>query len=131
MAAAAIARGYSYYAVTDHSLYMGMVNGLDGARLRQQREEIDSLNAEYRRQGVDFQLLQGIEVDILPDGSLALPDDVLDQLDWVVASPHVSLNQPRDVATKRCATRMWIASATRPDVSCCDVAAQILTSRLY
>lgn len=101
MAAAAQARGYSHYVVSDHSLYMGMVNGLDGARLRQQRIEIDALNAEYERQGVDFRLLQGIEVDILPDGTLALPDDVLATLDWVVASLHVSLRQERAAVTQR------------------------------
>jgi DNA polymerase (family 10) len=101
MAHAARARGYMRYAVTDHGLYMGMVNGLDGARLREQRHEIDAFNAEMQRQGEAFRLLQGIEVDILPDGALALPDDVLAQLDWVVASPHVSLHQPRPAATER------------------------------
>jgi len=101
MAQAARARGYTRYAVTDHGLYMGMVNGLDGARLREQQVEIDAYNAEMQRQGQAFRLLQGIEVDILPDGALALPDDVLAQLDWVVASPHVSLHQPRPAATER------------------------------
>jgi DNA polymerase (family 10) len=101
MAHVARARGYTRYAITDHSLYMGMVNGLDGARLREQRREIDAFNAEMARQGEEFRLLQGIEVDILPDGALALPDDVLAQLDWVVASPHVSLHQPRAAATER------------------------------
>lgn len=101
MAAAARARGYTRYAVTDHSLYMGMVNGLDGARLREQRREIDAYNAAMQRAGEAFQLLQGIEVDILPDGALALSDDVLAQLDWVVASPHVSLHQNRPIATER------------------------------
>ena len=72
VAEAARARGYTYYAITDHGMYMGMVNGLDGARLRAQRVEIDEVNAEYASRGIDFRLLQGIEVDILPDGSLAL-----------------------------------------------------------
>lgn len=101
MAEAARSRGYSYYVVSDHSFYMGMVNGLDAARLKQQRAEIDALNAEFRRDGIDFRLLQGIECDILPDGSLALSDDVLATLDWVVASLHVSLRQERDVVTPR------------------------------
>lgn len=101
MGHAARARGYTRYAITDHGLYMGMVNGLDDARLREQRHEIDALNAEMERQGEAFRLLQGIEVDILPDGALALPDDVLAQLDWVVASPHVSLHQGRTAATER------------------------------
>lgn len=113
MAEAAIARGYRYYVVTDHSLYMGMVNGLDGVRLKQQRQEIEQLNGEYQRRGIDFRLLQGIEVDILPDGALALPDDVLAELDWVVASPHVSLQQPRAAATER-----LLRAIRNPHVDC-------------
>jgi DNA polymerase (family 10) len=100
-AEAAIARGYSYYAITDHSFYMGMVNGLDAARLKAQRAEIDAANAEFVRRGIEFQLLQGSEVDILPDGTLALPDEVLATLDWVVASLHVSLRQERETVTRR------------------------------
>ncbi len=101
MAAAAIAQGYEYYVITDHSFYMGMVNGLDAARLKQQRAEIDALNADFQRRGINFQLLQGSEVDMLPDGSLALPDDVLATLDWVVASLHVGLRQERELVTQR------------------------------
>ena len=91
MAAAAQARGYRSIAITDHSAYLGITNGLDGARLRQQAEEIGALNAEYAAQGLDFVILRGVEVDITADGTLALPDDVLADLDIVVASPHVSL----------------------------------------
>lgn len=101
MAETARARGYSHYVVTDHSHYMGIVNGLDPARLKQQRAEIDALNAEFARQKLVFRLLQGIEVDILPDGSLALPDEALATLDWVVASPHVGLRQDRATITQR------------------------------
>jgi len=113
MAEAGAARGYSYYAITDHSEYMGMVNGLNAARLRQQRAEIDAVNDELRRRGVELRLLQGIEVDILPDGSLALPDDALAALDWVVASPHVSLRQTREVFTER-----LLAAIRNPHVDC-------------
>ncbi len=101
MAAAAVARGYEYYVITDHSFYMGMVNGLDAARLKQQRAEIDAANADFQRRGIDFRLLQGCEVDLLPDGTLALPDEVLATLDWVVASLHVGLRQERDLVTQR------------------------------
>jgi DNA polymerase (family 10) len=101
MAEGAIARGYRYYAITDHGAYMGMVNGLDAARLKAQRAEIDAANGEFARRGLDFRLLQGTEVDILPDGSLALADDVLATLDWVVASLHVSLRQDRETVTRR------------------------------
>jgi DNA polymerase (family 10) len=101
MAAAAVARGYEYYVISDHSFYMGMVNGLDAERLKAQRAEIDAVNADYERRGVNFRLLQGSEVDLLPDGSLALADDVLETLDWVVASLHVGLRQEREPVTQR------------------------------
>jgi DNA polymerase (family 10) len=101
MAEAARARGYSHMALTDHSLFLGITNGLDGARLRQQAAEVAALNAEYAAGGIDFRILRGIEVDITADGGLALPDDVLAELDIVVASPHVKLSQPREDATER------------------------------
>ncbi len=101
MAAAARARGYSHIAMTDHSDYLGLVNGLDGARLREQAREIAALNEQFAAAGDPFRILRGIEVDITPDGSLALPDDVLAELDIVVASPHVQLQQPPEQATER------------------------------
>ncbi|KAB8143983.1 DNA polymerase/3'-5' exonuclease PolX [Chloroflexia bacterium SDU3-3] len=97
MAEAAMARGYSHMAITDHSAYLGIVNGLDAARLKAQAEEIRALNAELG----GFRILRGVEVDITPDGGLALPDEVLAELDIVVASPHVQLRQPAEQATER------------------------------
>jgi DNA polymerase (family 10) len=87
--------------MTDHNAYLGIVRGLDPARLQEQAAEIDALNATFANQNEDFRILRGVEVDILPDGSLALPDDVLAALDIVVASPHVSLRQPPEKATER------------------------------
>jgi DNA polymerase (family X) len=101
MAAAAQARGYRYMAITDHSAYLGITNGLDAARLTQQAAEVAALNAEYAARGDGFRILRGIEVDITADGSLALADEVLAELDIVVASPHVSLRQPIEQATER------------------------------
>jgi DNA polymerase (family 10) len=101
MAEAARARGYSYIAITDHSAYLGVTNGLDGARLKQQAAEIAALNDEYAARGERFRILRGVEVDITADGALALPDDVLAGLDLVVASPHVKLSQPVEQATER------------------------------
>jgi DNA polymerase (family 10) len=101
MAQAAKARGYRYMAITDHSAYLGVTNGLDGARLREQAAEVAALNGEFAARGDDFRILRGVEVDITPDGGLALPDDVLAGLDIVVASPHVSLRQPAEQATER------------------------------
>ncbi|MFN8500979.1 DNA polymerase/3'-5' exonuclease PolX [Kouleothrix sp.] len=101
MAEAAIARGYSHVALTDHSAFLGITNGLDAERLRSQAGEVAALNAEYAAAGVNFRILRGIEVDITADGGLALPDDVLAELDVVVASPHVKLSQPPEQATER------------------------------
>ncbi|MFN5928968.1 MAG: PHP domain-containing protein, partial [Roseiflexaceae bacterium] len=101
MAEAARQHGYTHIAITDHGALIGITNGLDTKRLRQQRLEIEVVNTQYRAAGVDFHLLHGVEVDILVDGSLALPDAVLHELDIVVASPHIHLRQPAEVATNR------------------------------
>ena len=101
MAEAARARGYSHIAITDHSAYIGMTHGLDAERLRAQRREIAALNAAYAAQGIPFRILCGVEVDMTPEGSLALPDDVLAELDIVVASAHIQLRQSPEAATER------------------------------
>ena len=102
MAEAARRRGYSYWGVTDHSVGLGVVQGVDGERLRRQREEIDAANMHFRGQGIDFKLLQGSEVEILSDGTLGLPDEVLKTLDVAVASIHSAQRQDRDTITARC-----------------------------
>jgi DNA polymerase (family 10) len=101
MAEAARARGYSHIAMTDHSAYIGLTHGLDAERLRAQRREIAALNAAYAAQGIPFRILCGVEVDMTPEGSLALPDDVLAELDIVVASAHIQLRQSPEAATER------------------------------
>lgn len=102
MAEVARGRGYRYWAVCDHSVGLGMVGGLDGERLQQQALEIARLNEQYAAQGIDFRLLRGTEVEILADGSLGLPDEVLAELDVVVASIHSGLRQERETITERC-----------------------------
>ena len=97
MVAAAQARGLKYIAITDHSQRVSMANGLDGERARRQWEAIDRLNAKLK----GFQVLKGIECDILEKGGMDLSDDVLAEADWVVASVHYGQNQPRDQITKR------------------------------
>ncbi len=97
MAAAARQRGLKYIAVTDHSKRVSMVGGLDGDRLREQWAEIDRLNRRLR----GFIVLKGVEVDILERGGLDLPDDVLAEADWVVASVHYGQRQSRDKITGR------------------------------
>lgn len=92
MAAAAIERGLEYIAITDHSKRVTMAHGLDSTRLRQQWKEIDKLNQELD----DLVVLKGIECDILEAGGMDLPDDVLAEADWVIASLHYGQNQPRE-----------------------------------
>jgi len=101
MAESARQRGYRYAAITDHGALMGITNGLNTKRLREQRREINAVNDSYRAAGIDFEVLRGVEVDILVDGSLALPNSVLHELDVVIASPHVNLRQTPEVATAR------------------------------
>lgn len=101
MAEAARARGYEYWNVSDHSVGLGVVQGVDGERLRRQRAEIDAYNRYAAEQGFVFRLLQGSEVEILADGSLGLPDDVLATLDVVVASIHSAQRQDRETITAR------------------------------
>ena len=97
MAAAAQACGYAYMALTDHSRRVAMAHGLDPTRVARQCREIDKLNAKLK----DFTILKGIEVDILKDGDLDLPDKTLAQLDVVVASVHSYFDLPREAQTER------------------------------
>jgi DNA polymerase (family X) len=84
MVEAARARGLKYIAITDHSKYVGVTHGLDAERLARQMDAIDKLNETLP----GFTILKGAEVDILPDGSLALPDSMLQQLDVVIIAVH-------------------------------------------
>jgi DNA polymerase (family X) len=97
MIAAAKARGLEYIAITDHSKRVSMARGLDGNRLLNQWQEIDCV----RREHPDIQILKGIECDILESGGMDLPDDVLAQADWVIASVHYGQNQSLDQITER------------------------------
>ena len=97
MAEAAKARGYAYIALTDHSRRVAMAHGLDPALLTRQAREIDRLNE--RLDGLT--ILKGIEVDILKDGRLDLPDTSLAKLDVVVAAVHSYFDLPREAQTDR------------------------------
>ena len=97
MAAGARACGYEYMALTDHSRRVAMTHGLDPARLARQIHEIDRLNEKLHR----FTILKGIEVDILKDGRLDLPDSSLAKLDLVVAAVHSHFDLLRDAQTDR------------------------------
>jgi DNA polymerase (family 10) len=100
MAEAARGRGYSYLAVTDHSASHGFGNDVPADRLRERIEEVRQLNAGRR----GFRVLAGSEVNILPDGSLDYDDELLGQLDWVIASVHTSFRISQKAMTKRVLT---------------------------
>ncbi len=97
MARAARERGYEYLAICDHTPAVGAVRGLTPDDVRRQGEEIAAANVEL----APFRVLRGIECDILADGRLDLPDDVLAELDWVQASVHGGQRMPRAEMTKR------------------------------
>jgi DNA polymerase (family 10) len=97
IAMAARALGYEYVAICDHSRSLTVANGLSVERLRDQMAEIDRLNDTLE----GFTVLKGSEVDIKADGSLDLPDDVLEDLDIVVASVHTGMRQERGPITQR------------------------------
>jgi DNA polymerase (family X) len=97
MAQSAQAAGLEYFALTDHSQRLAMVHGLDPLRLREQWGEVEAVATRL----VGITILRGIEVDILEDGMLDLPDDVLGELDWVVASVHSKLDMEPDAMTRR------------------------------
>jgi DNA polymerase (family X) len=97
MGRAAIERGYAYLAICDHTPSVGAVKGLTGDDVRRQGEEIAAANEVL----APFRVLRGTECDILPDGRLDLPDDVLAELDWVQASVHGGQRMPRAEMTKR------------------------------
>ncbi|MGN6261573.1 MAG: DNA polymerase/3'-5' exonuclease PolX [Ralstonia sp.] len=98
MAAQARLLGYQYLAVTDHSPRIGVTHGLTADRLAAQADAIDRFNAEHEGWPV---LLKGVEVDILEDGSLDLPDSVLGRLDLVVGAIHSHFSLPADQQTSR------------------------------
>jgi DNA polymerase (family X) len=109
MGAAARERGYEYLAICDHTPAVGAVRGLSPDDVRRQAYEIAAANAVL----APFRVLAGIECDILPDGRLDLPDDVLAQLDWVQASVHGGQRMPRAELTRRVE-----AALLHPDVRC-------------
>lgn len=110
MADAAIARGLSYIAITDHSKRVSMAMGLDEKRARQQWRTIDELRPEYEGRLV---ILKGIECDILEKGGMDLADDCLAEADWVLASIHYGQKQPREQITERI-----LSAIANPHVTC-------------
>ena len=98
MADAALARGYQYIAITDHSKNLAMTNGLDEKRALEHIQHIREVDKQLEGR---IRVFSGIEVDILADGALDLDDEVLAQMDVVIASVHTRFEQPRDEMTAR------------------------------
>ena len=98
MARAARDSGLRAVAITDHSVSLGVANGLSVERLRQQAAEVRAADAAL---GPDFRVLHGTEMEIRADGTLDFPDEVLAELDFVIASLHTGLSQSREQATRR------------------------------
>lgn len=97
MIEANIKKGYEYMVITDHSKSLKVAHGLQVERLLRQNEEIKKLNEEY----TEIDIYSGTEMDILPDGSLDYEDDILSQLDYVIAAIHQSFNQSEEEIMKR------------------------------
>ena len=108
MARAAIERGYEYLAICDHTVAVSVVPGLDADAVRRQGEEIAAANERL----APFRVLRGIECDIRADATLDLPDDVLAELDWVMASVHAGQRGSRDELTKRTVEAMYHPSVS-------------------
>jgi len=98
----ALELGYEYIAFSDHSKSLKVANGLSKKDIKEQREEINILNKKYS----DIKILQGIEVDILRDGSLDYEDEILNKFDIVIASIHTGFNQNEEEITNRIITAM-------------------------
>ena len=113
MARAARALGYDYIAITDHSKRVTMTRGLDPKRLREQWRAIEEWNAANR----GFTILKSVELDILESGQLDLPDDVLADADYVVATVHYGTNQTEAELTRRlvgAAEHPWVDAIGHP-----------------
>ena len=113
MARAAIALGYDYIALTDHSKSLGVARGLTDERVLEQRQAIDAQNERL----APFRILHGTEMDIKRDGKLDYDDETLAVFDYVSASIHSAMNQPREVMTARIQRALgnpWVVTFNHP-----------------
>ncbi len=101
MAQTAQNMGYEYIGITDHTQFLKIERGLNEKQLAQQRKEIDQLNKKFQNSGLEFQILQGAETNILNDGSIDIKDEALKKLDYVIAGVHSGLKMSKDKMTER------------------------------
>jgi DNA polymerase (family 10) len=103
---AALALGYEYVGISDHTKYLKIERGLDEEALIARNKEIDRLNDKLAQEGKRFRVLKGCEANILADGAIDIADEVLAQLDYVIAGIHSHFRMPRADMTKRILTAM-------------------------
>jgi len=101
MTEAAMARGYQYLGITDHTKFLRIEHGLNERQLAQQRKEIDKINSKLKTQNSKFKILQGAETNILNDGSIDIKDQALKKLDYAIAGIHSSFKMPKEKMTER------------------------------
>jgi len=101
LAKAAQKMGYEYLGISDHTKFLKIEKGLDEKKIILRNKEIDKLNERFKVQGLRFKVLKGCEANILNDGSIDIKDEVLAQLDYVMAGIHSNLKMPRVQMTER------------------------------
>ncbi|TFG35486.1 MAG: DNA polymerase/3'-5' exonuclease PolX [Parcubacteria group bacterium] len=101
MAKTAMAMGYEYIGISDHTKYLRIENGLDEKKLELQRKEIDKLNEKLKKENKRFRILQGCETNILNNGSTDIKDEALAKLDYVIAGVHSSMKMEKNEMTER------------------------------
>lgn len=97
----AMSLNYEYIGISDHTKFLKIENGLDEKQLIDQKKEIENINNKFKKQGVKFRVLHGCEANILNDGSIDIKDEVLAQLDYVIAGVHSSLKMEKKEMTDR------------------------------
>ncbi|MDD2903428.1 MAG: DNA polymerase/3'-5' exonuclease PolX [Syntrophales bacterium] len=106
IAAAAMKMGYEYVGISDHTQFLKIEHGLDEKQLRSRNKEIDEINQELKSAGHKFTVLKGCEANIMGDGSIDILDEVLAEMDFVIAGIHSQFKMDREEMTKRMITAM-------------------------
>ena len=101
MALAAYELGYEYIGIADHTKYLQIENGLNEKELKEQKEEIEKVNEELEKEGINLVVLQGCEANILKDGSLDIDEETLSELDYVIAGIHSHFKLSKEEMTER------------------------------
>jgi len=106
LAAAAMALGYEYIGISDHTKFLRIERGLDEETLKKRNKEIEGINERLRQEGKVFRVLKGCEANIMSDGSIDIDDEALAELDYVIAGVHSQFKMSREVMTERLITAL-------------------------